>query len=200
VTFISYSSTNVTVPCVVRFNSFGDVGASTFWAYFSFFVSSTTPWSRCVIWRLMTVPHSHYIMNRVPRGEGSCLVNILTPPPPKVLAYLITNHFLSALFSIMVIITLQQIIDERISFLKEQINPNNKPELNSTFQIQIDAIRSAAQDLEKVEPLIMQKKELLKNSTDIQETDRLLAELEALEWLQAQIVVFTLGNREPIGH
>ena len=127
------------------------------------------------------------------------MVNILTPPP-KVLAYLITNHFLSALFSIMVIITLQQIIDERISFLKEQINPNNKPELNSTFQIQIDAIRSAAQDLEKVEPLIMQKKELLKNSTDIQETDRLLAELEALEWLQAQIVVFTLGNREPIGH
>lgn len=101
------------------------------------------------------------------------MVNILTPPSPKVLAYLITNHFLSALFSIMVIITLQQIIDERISFLKEQINPNNKPELNSTFQIQIDAIRSAAQDLEKVEPLIMQKKELLKNSTDIQETDRL---------------------------
>lgn len=128
------------------------------------------------------------------------MVNILTPPSPKVLAYLITNHFLSALFSIMVIITLQQIIDERISFLKEQINPNNKPELNSTFQIQIDAIRSAAQDLEKVEPLIMQKKELLKNSTDIQETDRLLAELEALEWLQAQIVVFTFGNREPIGH
>jgi hypothetical protein len=25
--------------------------------------------------------------------------------------------------------------------------------------------------------------------------DRLLAELEALEWLQAQIVVFSLGNR-----
>ena len=47
----------------------------------------------------------------------------------------------------MVIITLQQIIDERISFLKEQINPDNKPELNSTYQIQIDTIRSAAQDL-----------------------------------------------------
>lgn len=95
----------------------------------------------------------------------------------------------------MVIITLQQVIDEKISFLREQINPNNKPELNRTFQIQIDAIRSAAQDLEKVEALIMQKKELLKNSKDIQETDRLLAELEALEWLQAQIVVFTLEDR-----
>ncbi len=33
-------------------------------------------------------------------------------------------------------------IDERISFLKEQINPENKPEVNSAFQLQIDAIRS----------------------------------------------------------
>jgi hypothetical protein len=99
----------------------------------------------------------------------------------------------------MVIITLQQIIDERISFLREQINPNNKPELNSTYQIQIDTIRSVAQDLETVEVLIKQKKELLKNGKDIKETDRLLTELEALEWLQAQIVVFTLDNREAIG-
>lgn len=71
----------------------------------------------------------------------------------------------------MVIIALQQTIDEKISFLKEQINPNNKPELNSTFQFQIDTIRSAAQDLENVEPLIKQKKELLKNSKDIKEME-----------------------------
>jgi hypothetical protein len=32
----------------------------------------------------------------------------------------------------MVIVTLQQIIDERISFLKEQINAENKPEVNVT--------------------------------------------------------------------
>ena len=64
----------------------------------------------------------------------------------------------------MVIVTLQQIIDEKISFLKEQINPNNKPEVNNTFQIQIDAIRSAADDLDNVEPLIKQNKELLKNN------------------------------------
>ena len=100
----------------------------------------------------------------------------------------------------MVIITLQKTIDEKISFLKEQISPNNKPDLNSTFQIQIDAIRSAANDLEYVEPLIKQKKELLKNSKDIKETDRLLAELEALEWLLTQIVVFTLDGREAIGY
>jgi hypothetical protein len=56
----------------------------------------------------------------------------------------------------MVIVTLYQIIDERISFLKEQINPRNKPEVNSTLQIQIDAIRSAADDLEKVEAIIAQ--------------------------------------------
>ena len=98
----------------------------------------------------------------------------------------------------MVITTLQQIIDERIFFLKEQINPNNKPEVNSTFQIQIDVIRSAADDLEKVEAIITQKKELLKNSKDIQETDRLLVELDALEWLQAQIVVFTLDNNKAV--
>jgi hypothetical protein len=100
----------------------------------------------------------------------------------------------------MVIITLQQAIGEKISLLKELMNPDNRPELNSTFQIQIDTIRSAAQDLENVETIIKQKKELLKNSKDIQETDRLLTEIEALEWLQAQIVVFTLDNREAIGH
>jgi hypothetical protein len=89
----------------------------------------------------------------------------------------------------MTIKTLQQTIDERISFLKEQINPHNNPEVNKTFQIQIDAIRSAAEDLEEIEAVITQKKEQLKNSKDMQEIDRLLAELDALEWLQAQIAV-----------
>jgi hypothetical protein len=83
--------------------------------------------------------------------------------------------------------TLQQIIiDERISFLIEQINPNNKPEVNSTFQLQIDAIRSV-DDMEKVESIIIQKKTLLKNSKDAHESDRLFAELDGLEWLQRQI-------------
>ena len=87
----------------------------------------------------------------------------------------------------MKIITLQQTIDERISFLKEQINPNNKSEINSTFQIQIDVIRSAANDLEKVESIIKQKKELLKNSKSVYESERLFAELNGLEWLQRQM-------------
>jgi hypothetical protein len=88
----------------------------------------------------------------------------------------------------MVITTLQQIIDERISFLKEQINQDNEPEINKTFQIQIDAIRSAANDLEKVESVILQKKALLKNSRDIHESEKLFEELDDLEWLQRQIL------------
>ena len=91
--------------------------------------------------------------------------------------------------------TLQQIVDERISFLKEQINPQNKPEENRTFQLQIDAIRSAVaaaaavddEDNEEVETLIAEKKALLKKSEDVYEFDRLSAELEGLEWLQRQI-------------
>jgi phosphoserine aminotransferase len=91
----------------------------------------------------------------------------------------------------MVVVTLQQVIDERISFLKEQINPNNRPQINSTFQLQIEAIRSAANDLEKVEPLITQKKSLLKNGKDVHESDRLFAELDGLEWLQRQIARYS---------
>ena len=68
------------------------------------------------------------------------------------------------------ITTLQQIIDERISFLKELINyDENKPEVNSTFQLQIDAIRSVDDDydIELIEPIILQKKDLLKNSKEM---------------------------------
>ena len=72
--------------------------------------------------------------------------------------------------------TLQQLIDERISFLKEQINLQNKAEENKTFQLQIDAIRSATSDnIEEVESIIAEKKTLLKNSKDVDETDILFA-------------------------
>ena len=104
----------------------------------------------------------------------------------------ITNPQDLAFSMYMISTTLQQIIDERISFLKEQINPANKPEVNKTFQIQIDAIRSAANDIEKVESLILQKNEQLKNSKDVYESDRIFAELDGLEWLQRQITVYAL--------
>jgi hypothetical protein len=90
--------------------------------------------------------------------------------------------------------TLKQVVDERISFLREQINPQNKPEVNKTFQLQIDAIRPAAvDDIEEIEAIIMEKKVLLKNSYDVHEFDRLSAELEGLEWLQRQIARFFWG-------
>jgi phosphoserine aminotransferase len=89
------------------------------------------------------------------------------------------------------VVTLQQIIDERISFLKEQINPENKSQVNKTFQLQIDANRSAADDLERVESIILQKKTVLKDSKDIHQSGRLFAELDGLEWLQRQIVRYT---------
>ena len=90
------------------------------------------------------------------------------------------------------ITTLQQIIDERISFLKELINyDENKPEVNSTFQLQIDAIRSVDDDIELLEPIILQKKALLKNSKDVHESDRLFAELDGLEWLQRQLARYS---------
>jgi hypothetical protein len=88
------------------------------------------------------------------------------------------------------IVTLQQIIDERISFLKEQINQDNKPQVNRTFQLQIDAIRSV-DDLEKIDFIIKEKKALLRNSSDVYESDRLFAELDGLEWLQRQIERYT---------
>jgi NAD+--asparagine ADP-ribosyltransferase len=97
-------------------------------------------------------------------------------------------------------LNLQQIVDERISFLKEQINPQNKPEENRTFQLQIDAIRSAVaaaavddDDIEEVETMIAEKKALLKKSEDVYEFDRISAELEGLEWLQRQIARLVWG-------
>jgi hypothetical protein len=58
----------------------------------------------------------------------------------------------------MVIVTLQQIIDERISFLEEQINQDKKPEVNRTFQLQIDAIRSVDDHIERVESIIRKRR------------------------------------------
>lgn len=89
------------------------------------------------------------------------------------------------------ITTLQQIIDERISFLKEQTNHDeNKPEVKSTFQLQIDAIRSVDDyDIELIEPIILQKKALLKVSKEMHESDRLHAEFDGLDWVQQQIAV-----------
>jgi ribosomal protein L20A (L18A) len=81
---------------------------------------------------------------------------------------------------------LDRVINERVSFLKEQINPNNKPLVNRAFEIQIETIRNA--DHEKVALLILQKKKQLEAAKEMAAIEELYTELEALEWLQRQVV------------
>jgi hypothetical protein len=50
---------------------------------------------------------------------------------------------------------IDDVISERISFLQEQIKPENKPAINDTFQLQINILESA--DLEKLDRYIVCK-------------------------------------------
>ena len=83
-------------------------------------------------------------------------------------------------------IGLDQAVNERVSFLKEQINPNNRPLVNQAFEVQIQTLREA--DREKVALLILQKQKQLENAKDMESIERLYTELDALEWLQRQVV------------
>jgi hypothetical protein len=81
---------------------------------------------------------------------------------------------------------LEKAINERVSFLKEQINPQNKPLVNRAFEIQIETIRSAS--TEGIAIQILRKQKQLENAKDVDGIERLYTELEALEWLQRQVV------------
>lgn len=70
-----------------------------------------------------------------------------------------------------------------------QINQENKPEVNMTFQLQIDAVRSVEEDIEKVEFIFLQKSALLKQTKDIHVSDKLFSELDGLKRLQRQVAV-----------
>jgi hypothetical protein len=80
---------------------------------------------------------------------------------------------------------LEDQVNARVSFLKEQIDPSNRPIVNETFQLQIDVLCNA--NREKIGLYILQKKMQLENCKNIRESDRLFTELEALEWLQRQV-------------
>jgi hypothetical protein len=80
---------------------------------------------------------------------------------------------------------LDDLLRERISFLLEQIRPENKPEVNQTFKLQAEILQSV--DLEKLDASILIRRNHLKRSTNVKETDSLFTELEALEWLQRQV-------------
>ena len=81
---------------------------------------------------------------------------------------------------------LEKAIGERVSFLKEQINPQNKPLVNRAFEIEIETIRAA--NPEGVAVQILRKQKQLEIAKDMDTIERLYAELEALEWLQRQVV------------
>jgi hypothetical protein len=80
---------------------------------------------------------------------------------------------------------LDDIIRERISFLHEQIRPENKPGVNATIQLQLEILQSA--DIAKLDRSVLMRKAHLKQTKDVKEADRLFAELKALEWLQKQV-------------
>jgi hypothetical protein len=82
---------------------------------------------------------------------------------------------------------LEKEISERVSFLKEQINPQNKPLVNQAFEIQIETLRNAG-NRERVALVILQKQKQLENAKDTASIERLYTELEALEWLQRQVI------------
>jgi len=81
---------------------------------------------------------------------------------------------------------LHQVINERVSFLKEQISPQNKPLVNRAFETQIETIRSANTEGVAIQILIKQKQ--LELAKDLETIERLYTELDALEWLQRQVI------------
>ena len=83
---------------------------------------------------------------------------------------------------------LEMAINERVSFLKEQINPQNKPLVNRAFEIQIETIRAA--DTEGIAIQILRKQKQLEKAKDLDMIETLYTKLEALEWLQRQVVNF----------
>ncbi|MCI0559757.1 MAG: hypothetical protein MN733_14805 [Nitrososphaera sp.] len=80
---------------------------------------------------------------------------------------------------------LKEAIDQRVSFLKEQIRPSHNAIFNKSLEVQIQTLRNA--DPEKVAVLILQKKKQLQTRKDISNIEVLYSELDALEWLQREV-------------
>jgi hypothetical protein len=81
---------------------------------------------------------------------------------------------------------LEETVIKRITFLKEQIDSSNKSIVNDIFQLQIDVLSRV--DRDHIADLILQKRQQLEDCQTINESDRVFTELEALEWLQRQVV------------
>lgn len=79
---------------------------------------------------------------------------------------------------------LDDMISERIHFLQEQLAGEDDPAYIRTFQTQIYVLRNA--QLDRLDELIRIRQVDLKAAKDVFAADRILAELDALEWLQRQ--------------
>jgi hypothetical protein len=82
--------------------------------------------------------------------------------------------------------TLEEAVNERVSFLMEQISPVNREIVNKSLQIQAETLRTA--NREKLGMLILQKKKQLEGCKDVAKIEELYSQLDALEWLERQVV------------
>jgi hypothetical protein len=80
---------------------------------------------------------------------------------------------------------LDDVILERVSFLREQLSAEDDPAFIRTFQAQIRTLETA--QLGRLEELISIKRIDLEGCRIASEADRIFAELEALEWLLRQV-------------
>lgn len=80
---------------------------------------------------------------------------------------------------------LKEVINERVSFLKEQISPDQKEIVNASFEAQINLLRNC--DPEKAAFLILLRKKELETCRDLGKLEILYSEIDILEWLQREV-------------
>jgi len=80
--------------------------------------------------------------------------------------------------------TLDGVIQDRISFLQEQLGAEDDPAYIRTFRTQIKILQNT--QLDRLEELITIRRNDLQACKNAIETENVFAELDALEWLQRQ--------------
>ncbi|HKU49286.1 MAG TPA: hypothetical protein VJP79_05005 [Nitrososphaera sp.] len=80
--------------------------------------------------------------------------------------------------------TLDDVILEKISFLREQLGAEDDPAFIRTFQAQIRILQNA--QIDRLDELIAIRRKDLDAYKSAIEADTVFAELDALEWLQRQ--------------
>jgi len=84
--------------------------------------------------------------------------------------------------------TVYDAITQRIDFLQQQLAGEDDPAYIRTFITQIRVLRTA--QIDRLAELIDLRKTDLMTCANVIQADMILAELEALEWLQRQVLKF----------